>query len=76
MLQMFAFNFVLKFRELTRTAPMPRRAMSAESEANNKVINTVHMYSGKMLNRAGVLKLVGGGLEGTSFPPNDPQISI
>ena len=29
----------------------------------------MHMFSGKMLNWAGLLKLAGGGLEGTSFQP-------
>ena len=37
---------------------------------------TVHMFSGKMLNWAGLLKLAGRGLEGTSFPPSDPQTCI
>ena len=36
----------------------------------------VHMSSGKMLNWAGLLKLAVGGLEGTSFPPSDPQKCI
>ena len=40
------------------------------------LVNFVHMFSGKMLNWAGLLKLAGGGLEGTSFPPSDPQTCI
>ena len=31
------------------------------------------MSSGKMLNWAGLLKLAGGGLKGTRFPPIDAQ---
>ena len=37
---------------------------------------TVHMFLGKMLILAILLKLARRGLEGTSFPPSDPQTCI
>ena len=43
---------------------------------NISLLEDVHMFSGKMLNWTGLLKLAWGGLEVTSFPPSDPQICI
>ena len=46
------------------------------SQETNQLLQTVHMFSGKMLNWAELLKLAGRGLRGNSFPHSDPKTCI
>ena len=58
------------------TASLPRHNYKSSRKIYKLDKKTVHMFSGKMLNWAGLLKLAGGGLKGTSFPPSDRQTCI